>query len=669
MKKVIFLLFLFLFFSLSVKSVFADLSCRGTFAYDYEDSYSPNIIINITGIGAKTYINSVVEKSEEDQILERYIFDGYSWKRATKYEWSSSYYDIIYYLRTYPEIKDFSIAGGWIYKDKNGDIKSFICREMFPRLRYLHVFNKTYKDFGFGVGPGETKTVSIENGGEHIGAFTQTEYEEYSWYGYNNASPITPWKYDLFPNSYWQHDTLEAGGNTDGDWHQNMPNIWGYYYLGSSSELNPNLPTQVNITLFGATFNPGEGNNSYSSLKDRVIAVYSRPKKEGNIPAPPPPLERCSYIYGYVKDATNPNLTDPLKPGIAGATVSAHGVDDASCNGGHSDCGTVTTNEFGKFEVNCNLPLEKMECLRVREEKNAPGYSDPVDSQLLPTGPTGSTAWDFNEIVYRTPVVGDCGPFIFYDQKTLAKSWFQTQEGDVHGGGDIQSRLPKDNFFSLTGEGGFPGLVSYNGDEADFNLGEVSSTKWLAKTPARAKFYDYFYPLLGYPTLEEPLFSKIRNEDLPSGGVKAYNINIETGEDLLIGGRKIVILTSGKFLIKNKILIDQGGSLVVIAKGGIGVSKNLETTGTGNSYLEGIFITDGTFFSSVDEDFTFSPAVSQNTLVIRGGVIANEIKMTRDLASKNSTTPAEKFIYRPDLLLNSYPGIWERKHLWSELAP
>ena len=148
---------------------------------------------------------------------------------------------------------------------------------------------------------------------------------------------------------------------------------------------------------------------------------------------------------------------------------------------------------------------------------------------------------------------------------------------------------------------------------------------------------------------------------------QAYNgRNIQTGNNWNIGTKKIVLLTSGKFLIKHSISVAQGGSLVVIAKEGIGVYKDL---GGLTTNLEGIFITDGNFYSSVENNFNFIGVKSTTSLVIRGGVIANDLSLTRDLEANNSITPAENFSYRPDFWLNSYPGLWKRSHIWEELAP
>jgi len=142
----------------------------------------------------------------------------------------------------------------------------------------------------------------------------------------------------------------------------------------------------------------------------------------------------------------------------------------------------------------------------------------------------------------------------------------------------------------------------------------------------------------------------------------------------VVGTKKIVIITNGKFLIKHRIVIDPGGSLVVIAQGGIGIFKNLIATGAGGNRLQGIFITDGTFYSSVEEDFTtWTPAESEKILVIDGGVIAQSVNLGRDFSGSleydNNTTPAETFRYDPSLFMNIHPDLWKSAFTWEELAP
>ena len=248
-----------------------------------------------------------------------------------------------------------------------------------------------------------------------------------------------------------------------------------------------------------------------------------------------------------------------------------------------------------------------------------------------------------------------------FNVQAYTDAWFQTQEGDVHGQTGISSPVIDGEYFCKDADG-YPGVVSYEGS-ADFGEGEVSSQGWLAKTSFSKKSYNYFYSLLGSPTLEIPP-PEIKNEDLPSTDqVKAFSGDVQTGNEWQLGTKRIVIITNGKFLIKHRIVIDPGGSLVVIAKEGIGVFKNIGDT----DEVQGIFITDGTFSSSTEEDFT--PVESNRQLVIDGEVIAGQVDLKRDLETDNSTIPAEQFVFRPDFLLNSYQDLWRSSFTWQELAP
>jgi len=185
----------------------------------------------------------------------------------------------------------------------------------------------------------------------------------------------------------------------------------------------------------------------------------------------------------------------------------------------------------------------------------------------------------------------------------------------------------------------------------------------LAKSEVKGNFYDYFYKILESPTPERyPSNGEVTYNDLVRGEiVKAYNGDIQTADTWSIN-QKIVLLTSGKFLIKHQISVNERGSLVVIAKQGIGVFKNIRE-------VEGIFITDDTFYSSVENSFDFAPVSSKKGLTIRGGVIANNFKLSRNLEEDNSTRPAEKFVYRPDFWINSYSGLWAPARIWGEIAP
>ncbi len=263
-----------------------------------------------------------------------------------------------------------------------------------------------------------------------------------------------------------------------------------------------------------------------------------------------------------------------------------------------------------------------------------------------------------------------------------AVAWFQTREGDVLAGSEIRSLIPStatDRNFSTKNVGGYPGIVSY-GTSASMGSGFPSDNTvghWLIQTAGIRKYYDYFYSLLDSPTLESaPTGGDVTQADLLADldGIKAYSGNISTpssGWDL--GTKKVVVIINGKFLAKGKIAIDTsgGGSLVIIAKDHIGLDKNIIADGSSTKF-QGVFITDETFYSSIEPDFTFTPASSNKKLVVDGIGIARSFDLRRDLgggAGGNVTIPAETFRYDPSLMMNTHQDIWVPNHSWAELTP
>lgn len=262
---------------------------------------------------------------------------------------------------------------------------------------------------------------------------------------------------------------------------------------------------------------------------------------------------------------------------------------------------------------------------------------------------------------------------------TAPKAWFQTKDADVYAGQNISSRLPNaTKYYSQAGLGGFPGVVIYGGSSADFTPGKVSSKGWLANTTITvSNYYDYFYALLGQPTLLPPP-DEIDNNVIDASGVYAYNDNIATDEEVLdIGTKTVIVITSGKFLAKGKIRVDSanGGSLLVLAQGGIGIAHNVVASGAINNTFQGIFITDGTFYTSVNDDnFDLTPADSNQILVVDGMVMAGDFNFKRDFDVlgggdyENRETPAEFFRTDISLIMNQ-PSLWYTPFSWQEVAP
>ncbi len=108
--------------------------------------------------------------------------------------------------------------------------------------------------------------------------------------------------------------------------------------------------------------------------------------------------------------------------------------------------------------------------------------------------------------------------------------------------------------------------------------------------------------------------------------------------------------------------VPPGTSVLFIARGNIIVDPNV-------THFEGIF--------SADNDFRVNSKnpTADEELVIEGSVIANAAKgaglfiNNRDLKNDNSSTPAVRIIYRPDLVLNAPILIRSTNYKFQEVAP
>lgn len=266
-------------------------------------------------------------------------------------------------------------------------------------------------------------------------------------------------------------------------------------------------------------------------------------------------------------------------------------------------------------------------------------------------GCTGSPVWKFTVIV---------------------PGWFQTRDGDVHSQGSLNSPIPDtatDKYLSLVGLGGYPGVVSYNGADADFGEGSASQIGWLAKSglSLKSSYYDYFYSLLDSPTVDN------FDEGSPPSqtGVYYQSGDVIAGNWQVTGGNKIIVLVNGNLAVTGKITVEEGSFLAMIVKGSLYIKGTLEGDEI-NPVLAGVYLADGQIMTDcaglIASDCGSSPEAKKQ-FVGAGMFIASNFDLGRDLGNDNDETPAESFIYRPDLWINSPSSLWQASHTWQELAP
>ena len=241
---------------------------------------------------------------------------------------------------------------------------------------------------------------------------------------------------------------------------------------------------------------------------------------------------------------------------------------------------------------------------------------------------------------------------------TPPNAWWQVDKGNVHAdGGSINSSIPATATKPYLITGIQPGLVSYSGSLSlgDLDVTGISETSndWQAKTSYQGNKTDYGY------------FKRILEDDLQAFAVWDGSQPGETGVysaagDISTSGvwnittKKIVILADGNVTITGNINVDPDGFLAVISSGNI-------TIGPAVTNVEGVYISDGVIDSGASASQLTGEGIFTGWL---------GIDLRRDFNTiQNNTTPAERFIYRPDLVRNAYHYLLKPKVSWQEVAP
>lgn len=258
--------------------------------------------------------------------------------------------------------------------------------------------------------------------------------------------------------------------------------------------------------------------------------------------------------------------------------------------------------------------------------------------------------------------------------------WVRTVNGNVYAQNTVSSSIPSalSTYFSMTSTTyGDAGIVSY-GSSYDFSRGtglgaaNVSEPGWLIPhTNASANFYQEFAERMDVPGSATALTAPATtNPTCAAGTTCIYYVNGDMtteSTDWSIGAtEKMVIFVNGNVTINGRIQIANGGFFSIIASGDITVSTTLGVPVTapnpGNTNLEGIFITNGTFSTS--------NSTGNNRLIVLGSVIANSFQLLRDAgAAYNDTYPSEVFRFDPQLLFTMPDEMKDIPYTWQELAP
>jgi len=253
--------------------------------------------------------------------------------------------------------------------------------------------------------------------------------------------------------------------------------------------------------------------------------------------------------------------------------------------------------------------------------------------------------------------------------------WYQVVGGSLHAdSGDVASSIPAScigdckPYLITEGAGGETGLVSFSGS-VSVGGGSISedATDWQAKTSYQGLVtdYNYFARLLE----DDPDGIGVWDGSLPSGSGVFEGSITETGGGgwSVSDGDTKVLLTESDLVIRNNIVVAEGGFLAIISGGTISIADNV-------TQVQGVYIADeyiNTCESASCGATVGAGDVSAAQLQAEGILVGWEgMNLRRDFESvDNNSYPAEVFTYRADLVTNAYRYLLKLDISWKEVAP
>ncbi|MCL5411891.1 MAG: hypothetical protein M1150_04140 [Patescibacteria group bacterium] len=161
-------------------------------------------------------------------------------------------------------------------------------------------------------------------------------------------------------------------------------------------------------------------------------------------------------------------------------------------------------------------------------------------------------------------------------------------------------------------------------------------------------------------------------------GPPGSSSNCSAGKWTIPANNQLTIFALGNLTIKSNIVIPIGSSLTVISSGNITIDPEVGNSSmdeTDSSFndpsLEGVYIADGGITVAAQ-----GPGSTEKRFIGKGAFLAlgsEGLTLNRDLDRGsnrfNMDFPAEKFIYRPDLLVNAPSLLKKASYTWQETSP
>lgn len=263
---------------------------------------------------------------------------------------------------------------------------------------------------------------------------------------------------------------------------------------------------------------------------------------------------------------------------------------------------------------------------------------------------------------------GPGGNAFYFTQKRVA--WWQASGAGVYAGAPtgttIRSIMPLPGTrLIIPGANDSAALVKVSPTEPHITPGtQISDTQWSAVSKYQGKIMDYAYfaSKIGVLTSTKDYAFGVSHMPKPPAGddfyyTKPSNGESYVGEDWVFANTdRVIIFVNGNLRIERNITVPPGGFLAFIVNGSVTVSP-------GVTKVQGLYVMDD-MFKTETSGGTDIPLQIEGSVVTWSGV-----SLKRDLVDGNLNTPAEKFIYRPDLIMNM-PEIMKSFTInWQEVAP
>lgn len=352
---------------------------------------------------------------------------------------------------------------------------------------------------------------------------------------------------------------------------------------------------------------------------------------------------------------TNPeNYSDVLIKNRSFLMSSPYGIPawPPSENG---DPKTLTTDGNGFYSTTAFSPgVYSYDFANLGEE-----YVGANDPKLRCTGFSTATLWGSDPSCLLMPCLPASTNNSFGFRRVYG-GWWQATGGSVYAGDGIRSIVPativpsEDQKLILADANGRTGMLSYGVPWAGTELGTnpnvaVSDDLWKIESLYNGLRYDYDY----YDTRMSVFASTDWDGgDINyTGGASGYQIFRHAGNVTLnyggpTGTEKVILLVDGDVVINGNVAVPAGAFLAIVASGDI-------TFGSAVMNAEGWFVAENISIPCHDGDSDGVCDKDDVQFVGEGSFVGwTRVSLRRDMYTENNTTPSEKFVYRPDLVLN-----------------